>query len=91
MSDEIEAKRQKAHRVLARSFARLAKTDDGKRALKFLDEAFGWDQAGPGQDISTETLQGWVGQRSVLKAIKDQISSGERLLANPESNDHESD
>jgi hypothetical protein len=80
--DPNDPKKLRGERTIARSFARMAATDDGKRIIAYLKGQIGWDEAGP-TDPATESLQFWTGQRSVVKLVIDQTARGSALLADP--------
>lgn len=81
MSEEIDPALQlaSAARVEARQFARVFRSADGKAVIESLKRAFGWDEAGPAGAALEHPIHFWAGQRSVIKAIIDKTSLGEKL------------
>ena len=75
-----------AARIEARKFARVFRSADGKAVLESLKRTFGWDEAGPPQAASEHPIHFWTGQRSVIKAVLDKISLGERLSEKEDTN-----
>ncbi len=74
---------QRQTRIEARQFSRLFSTPDGKAVVASLKRTFNWDEAGPMGATSEQPIFFWTGQRSVIKAILDTISLGERLSEKP--------
>jgi hypothetical protein len=78
-TDSVQLNLARATRIEARQFARVFRSSDGKAVLDALKRTFGWEEAGPPQAASEHPIHFWTGQRSVIKAVLDKISLGERL------------
>lgn len=81
MDDDTNPQLQlaRAARIEARQFARVFKSADGRAVLESLKRTFNWDEAGPAGATTEHPIFFWTGQRSVIKAMIDKISLGERL------------
>lgn len=87
--DDVRKLLQRQSRIEARQFARLFSTPDGKAVIDSLKKTFAWDEAGPIGATLEHPIFFWTGQRSVIKAILDTISLGQRLSDNPNQQDDE--
>jgi len=73
--------------VIARRWARIANTDDGKAVIEDLKKQINWDEAGPASAADEHPLHFWIGQRSAIKYILENISTGKDLSENNETDE----
>lgn len=86
--DPNDPKILRSQRSIARAAYRIGLTDDGKLLKAHIERTIGWDEAGPA-DPSTQSLQFWTGQRSVVKLLRDLSTKGKTLLDNPDTEEDE--
>jgi len=76
--ERLEKGRRHAKRI-KRAWREVASTESGKIAIESLRQAVSWDEASPAQITEEQPVFFWIGQRSVMKYIFDQLKESTGL------------